>query len=290
MKKLATISVVVVAITCAPTFAQDGVGLGGTLRAVQDSPTSFGNATGGGQDSAGGGELDAMWGDISGSTLNLAISGNIEGNFNKAWIFFDTKAGGENTLDNMNTDNGCCGEIQQMAGLTFDSGFDADYAIRIEVGSGFYGINFADLVPNTSGSIWNGGGFEALPDGPNTGGFGVTWGWDNSNVLGVTSSDASGALTATTGLEFSIDMASAFGDGSLTSLKVMALYGNGGGDFMSNQVLPGVGLDGGTHLGTSSAINFGNFAGDQFAVIPEPGSIGMLALGGLVLMRRRRRR
>lgn len=288
MRKLATISVVVVAIATAPAAAQiDGVALGGTLRATQNSPTSFGDAVGGGQDSAGGGELDAMYGDIVGSTLSLAISGNIEANFNKAWIFFDTKAGGETTLDNLNTDGGF-NEIQAMAGMTFDPGFAPDYAIRIEIDPGFYGINFADLVPNTSGNIWNGGGSNALPEGPNAGGFGVTFGWDNSNILGVTSSDASGALTATTGWEFSIDMATAFGDGSLTSLKVMALYGNGGADFMSNQSLPGVGFGGGDQLGGPGGINFGNIAGDQFAVIPEPGSIGMLALGGLILIRRRR--
>ena len=287
MKKLATFSVVIVAIATAPSVAQiDGVDLdlSGTLRATQDTPTTFGDATGGGQDSAGGGELDAMYGDISGSTLSLAIAGNIEANFNKAWIFFDTKAGGENTLDASNTDGGF-NEIQAMAGMTFDPGFAADYAIRIEIGGGFYGINFADLGPNSSGSIWAGAGPGDLPTGPNAGGFGVTHGWDNSNVLGVTDVSAAGALTATTGLEFEIDMATAFGDGSLTSLKVMAIYGNGSANFMSSQTLPG---SGGGNLGNPNGIDFGNIAGDQFAVIPEPGSLALIGIGGLLLLRRRR--
>jgi len=257
----------------------------GTLRATQDTPTGFGDSTAGTQASPGGGELDALYGDISGGTLSLAIAGNIEANFNKAWVFIDTKSGGENVLLGDNADGGF-GEINAMAGMTFDAGFAPDWAIRIEVGSGFYGINFADLQANTAGSIWGGGGFEDLPASNRAGGFGVTHGWDNSNAAGVTDVSAAGALTATTGLEFSIDMATAFGDGSLTSLSVMAIYGNGGGDFMSNQVLPGIG--GGGNLAGPASINFNNIGGQQFAVIPEPATVVLLGLGGLALIRRRR--
>lgn len=292
MKKT-LIALMVIAVAAAPAVAGiiDGdLTDAGTLRATQDTPTGFGDSTAGTQGSPFGGELDAMYGDIVGSTLTLAIAGNIEGNFNKAWIFIDTKAGGENTLDATNTDGGF-NEIQRLAGMTFDAGFAPDWAIRIEVGSGFYGINFADLQADTSGGIWGGGGFEDLPAANRAGGFGITHGWDNSNAAGVTDVSAAGALTATTGLELSIDMATAFGDGSLTSLKVMAIYGNGDGGFMSNQVLPGiaVGIRGAPgNLGDPSFVNFGNIAGQQFVTIPEPATVVLFGLGGLALIRRRR--
>jgi hypothetical protein len=295
MKNVSTASValaMVGLVVSAPATAGliDGASLGGTLRATQDTPTSFGDSVAGTQDSPFGGELDALYGDIVGGTLALSIAGNIEGNFNKAWVFIDTKDGGENTLDASNTDGGF-NEIQNLAGMTFDAGFAPDWAIRIEVGSGFYSINFANLVANSAGNVWSGGGFEDLPASNRGGGFAITHGWDNSNAVGVTGASAAGALTATTGLEFSIDMATAFGDGSLTSLSVMAIYGNGSADFMSNQVLPGIsgGLRGvADHLGDPEFVNFNNIGGLQYAVIPEPATLALLSFGSLALIRRRR--
>jgi hypothetical protein len=63
-------------------MAQDGQAVGGSLLATQDTPTQFGDATGGGQDSNGGSELNQLFGSISGGTLNLGITGNLEANFN----------------------------------------------------------------------------------------------------------------------------------------------------------------------------------------------------------------
>jgi len=291
MKKVLTALVVfavAASVAAAPAVASiiDGnLTDAGTLRATQDTPTQFGNSTAGTQDSPGGGELDALFGDIVGGTLNLAVAGNLEGNFNKVWIFIDTKAGGENVLDGTNISGGF-NEIQNMAGMTFDAGFSPDWAISASVGSGFYSVNFSDLQADTGGSSWDGGGFTDLPAANRTGGFGITHGWDNSNAAGVTDVSAAGALTATTGLELSIDMATAFGDGALTSLRVMAFYGSAGADFMSNQVLPGIG--GGGNLAGPSGINFNSIAGQQFVTIPEPATVVLFGLGGLALIRRRR--
>lgn len=263
------------------------VGDGLTLRAVQDQATSFGNATGGGQDSAGGGELNALYGDISGGMLNLGITGNIEANFNKFFIFFDTKSGGENVAQSDNVSGGF-NSINGLAGLTWDAAFSPDYALVLEVGGGFGSIRYADLQANTGGDVWTFSGPGDLPLVNAAGGFGITAGWDNSNVLGVDGSDASGALTATTGFEFVIDMAVAFGDGSLSSLAVSAFYANGDANFLSSQLLGESNSGTSGNLGPAADIDFNNIAGNQFVVIPAPGSAALLGLGGLLAARRRR--
>jgi len=280
----------VIAMIAGSASAQlDGqnIGAGMTLLGVQDTATQFGNATGGGQDSAGGGEVDSLWASLGGGTLDISIAGNIEGNFNKMWIFLDTKAGGENVLAGDNNDGGF-NEINNMAGMTFDAGFAPDYAIRIEIGDGFYGINLADLQANTANTLLSGGGPADLPLTDAAGALGTLLGWDNSNILGVTDADASGALTATTGMEFSFDTLQAFGDGSLASAGISVIYGNGGADFLSNQVLGETGLGGAGNLGAGSGVDFNTFAGNQFATIPAPASVALMGLSGMIAGRRRR--
>jgi hypothetical protein len=287
-----TIFVVVMAGLAGSAAAQlDGqnIGAGLTLIGVQDTQTQFGNATGGGQNSAGGGELNSLYASLGGGVLNVGIGGNIEGNFNKGIFFFDTKAGGENVLANDNVIGGF-NEINNLAGLTFDAAFAPDFAIQFELGNGFYSVRFADLQNNVGGDIFTGGGFAALPTS-GAGGFGVSFGWDNSNVLGVNGfgdPTLGDPLSATTGFELSIDLLAAFGDASLSSVAISGFYGNGGLDFLSNQVLGEAGLGGAGNLGGPGGVNFNNFAGNQFAVIPAPASAALLGLGGLVIARRRR--
>jgi hypothetical protein len=278
-------SIAVLALIAAPAIAQDGMNVGGSLLATQDTPTQFGNSTGT-QSSNGGSELNQLFGDISGGTLTLGITGNLEANFNKMWIFFDAVPGGENVLAGDNNDGGF-NEINNMAGLTFDAGFEPDHGIRLEIGGGFLGIRGFDLIDNTGGDIWTtGGGPADLPLATGLGGFGTTSGWDNSNSLGVTDSDASGAATATTGLEFSIDMTAFFG-ATPGSVGVSVFISNGDGGFLSNQVLPGIGGLG--NLAGGAGVNFNNIPGNQFAVIvPEPATMALLGLGGLLVIRRRR--
>lgn len=253
----------------------------GSPLAVQDTATQFGNAAGGSQ-ASGGSELNAAYGYIDGGTLYLGLTGNLEANFNKMWIFIDAVAGGENVLAGDNVDGGF-GEINNL-NYTFDAGFEPDHGIRLEVGGGFLGIRGFDLIDNTGGDIWTAGGTGDLPLATGVGGFGVQTGWDNSNGLGVTDSDASGALTATTGVEFAIDMATFFG-ATPSSVKVMAVITSGDGGFTSNQVLGGVG--GAGNLGGSP--NFESIAGEQFfTVVPAPASVALLGLGGVAALRRRR--
>ena len=286
MKTVAILAAAGVAVGAIGQLDGMHLGPGLPLVPVQVLATGFGDSAGGDQ-AASGSELNAMWGSISGGTLNLSISGNIEANFNKMWIFIDGVAGGEQTLAGDNVDGGF-GEINNL-GYTFDAGFEPDHGMRVEVGGGFFGIRAFDLIDNTGGDVWTGGGPGDLPLAGAAGGFGVTTGWDNSNGAGVTGADASGALTATMGWEFSIDLLTFLGEVP-SSVKVMAIVTSGDGGFASNQVLPGVGGLG--NLGGDAAFankDFNAIAGDQFAmIVPAPASAALLGLGGLAAARRRR--
>ena len=266
----------------------DAMSGGLPLLAVQDSATGFGNAPGGGQDSAGGSELNAVWGTIDGGVLKMSVTGNLEGNFNKMWIFFDGVAGGLNNIpvrpdgDPDRLNDGGFGEINNL-GVTFDAGFEADHGMRLEIGGGFAGIRAFDLLDNTAGDVWTNGGPGDLPIVGGVGGFGTTIGWDNSNAAGVDDVSAADALTATSGWEFEIDLATFFGSG-VSEVKASIFITNGGGDFFSNQILGGIA---GANAGGSP--DFSAIGGDQFVtIVPTPASAALLGLGALAGVRRRR--
>ncbi len=262
-----------------------------TLLSTQLNPTGFGNATGGGQDSAGGGELNQLFGGYNAATGNLEIglTGNVEGNFNKLFVFFDAVSGGQNVLLDDNADGGF-GEINNLAGLTFDTGFTADHGLRFELGDGFYGVNGFDLIDKTAFSVASGTGAGDLPI-TNVGSGGVQVGWDNGNTLGVSDSDAALASTATTGIELAVDLATFFG-GTQGEVRFLAVYGNGDGTFFSNQIL-GSAPAGTGNLGNPADLDLSQLADDQFGAvttpIPEPASLALVGLGGLLLAGRGRR-
>lgn len=280
MVAIAASMLVAPAAFCATLDGQNIPSEGITLRATQDSPTAFGDATGGGQDSAGGSELDQLFADIDNGVLTLGITGNLEGNFNKMFIFFDAVAGGENTLAGDNADNGF-GEINGLAGLSFPANVTMDHGLRLEVGGGFLGVNGFDLIDNSAFSIWTAGGPGDLPLS-NVGSGGVTFGWDNSNILGVTGATAASAATATTGFEFEIDMATFFGS-SDQQVRITALITSGDGTFASNQILPGINST--DNLGSPS----GQTIGAVGVPVPEPSAVclGLLGLTTVALARRR---
>jgi hypothetical protein len=253
----------------------DGV-YGGAI-STQTTQTQFGDANSGVIDSANGSELDVAHGFISGGVLYLFIGGNLETNFNKLELFFDTRTGGQNKLrgDNPNVDfNGLnrLGDDGSGNGLTFDAGFEADYYITLTNGGGPTQVyaNWAEVLTG-GGGIGNylgqaTPGTGTLSGGTNPDGIQLTI--NNSNTAGVSggcgASDGSGV---TTGIELAIPMA-ALG-GAAGCVRVAAFVNGGGHDFLANQVLGP--LPAGTcNLGEPRAVNFGAFAGDQFFTICPP--------------------
>jgi len=264
----------------------DAASLGAPLVSVQGNATQFGNSSGT-QNSNGGSELNAAWGNIAAGKLNLLMTGNLEANFNKMWIFFDDGSAGVNQLAGGYSDGGF-NEINNMTGLRFDAGFNASRGIRLEVGPGFLGVRGFTLNGAPGYDIFTAGGPGSLALSNVVGANGVNFGWDNSNSLGVDSASSAGALTATTGWNFSIDLATYFGNAALSSVKVMAFITDGGAGFASNQFLGSLPVGYG-NLGNLANRDLSQDAGDQyFTIVPAPGALSLLGLAGLAASRRRR--
>ncbi|MFM9956801.1 MAG: hypothetical protein ACKVZJ_01885 [Phycisphaerales bacterium] len=280
--------------------------LTGTYRARN----GFGNNTDATVARANGSELNNIYAQrgispVDGSDLlYLFIGGNLETNANKLEIFADVTANtGQNTLIYDDPANGYTGNpdvdffaLNRMGGpftpttgpvqpgLTFDSGFTADYYWTINTS----GVNAA----GTSASIF--GNYARLKgvNGPaddgidrylgttTTGNFGALDGGDlltneltlitidNSNLGGV-AGGANAFFTPTTdpatvnkGIEIGIPIADlAPWNGTTGSIKMMLFVNGQAHDFASNQVLgPYCGND----LGEPRNINFTTIPGNQF--------------------------
>jgi hypothetical protein len=279
----------------------------GAPRAVQTTETGFGDDL----DNSNvikGSELNAAFGLVSAGNLNLALTGNLEDNFNKLVLFIDSIPGGINTIDgfaNPIVDPSPFppdpGMLQKMHGFTFDSGFNADYVIVLRHGftgvENRFDVDFARLGPAgvssqylgvflpTFAADWSGSGAtgtgvaNALP---------ISVGFDNSNILGVTAGDGAAdqaaAAAVATGVEVGISLADI---GNPTSdIKITAFVTGSNHDFLSNQFLGGLGPT--PNLGAPGFYNLRvDFAGNQFftVAIPEPSAalfVGGAAMLGLI--------
>ncbi len=258
-------------------------------------------------------EWNAAYADVWDGTLNLMFTGNLEASFNKLEVFVDSVAGGSNVLDTIGNDGSGV-----MNGMTFDTGFQPDYHFIFRRGNAGGDKFDVDMATLNSGALaggliidGNSGGngeniFGGMLEGSASGigGTSLSVGYDNSNVAGIAGCDTANdsppdcpaadpvaAQAVTTGLEIGIDLAEI----GYTSgpIRVMLLQNNGGHDFLSNQSLGG--LPAGTgNLGSDfyatpvSQVDFNNFDGDQFFLVPEPAGLVLLGLSGLLFWRRRR--
>jgi hypothetical protein len=191
----------------APTI--DGTrdaGIYGAPRFIQENYTGFGNNTQNTGVTANGSEIDAVYSivynngtpaDATDDVLYVFVAGNLESNFNKLDLFFDTAAGGQN---NLRTDNAVIdfdglnrmGNNGTQPGLTFDTGFAADHWVAVTTGGAPTALyfNYAQLLDTPgAGPGFYCGTAAPLSNGVLTGGDvgapAVACSIDNSNTAGV---------------------------------------------------------------------------------------------------------
>ncbi|TDJ74358.1 MAG: hypothetical protein E2O39_04985 [Planctomycetota bacterium] len=221
-------------------------------------------------------ELNAAYMTVEGGRLFIALTGNLESNFNKLEIFVDSQPGGENVFTGVpgNDNTGV------MTGLTFDMGFEADYHIILRRGS-FMGdkfdIDIAELGTANFSSYFD--VFGGTTEGSGTTGTGpanaspIEVAYDDSNVAGILSgigvTNQANALAVLTGMELSVDLADLGSPGGI--IKFCIFVNGSNHDFASNQFFGSVGPPqsnlGGDGFGNfNGLLNFdlNSFAGDQF--------------------------
>ncbi len=245
----------------------------GTPLATQTNNTSFGKNTQTNGLESNGSELDAAYGVVQGTNLDLFFAGNISTDYTHFNIFIANGSAGQSTLETQ-AGGGGGGALAGMNGSTFSPGFQATYALDINGGPStsttptFY-VNQYDLTqPNTAGSYL--GSFDPTTTGTSgtvgTGNNKVTFSFNNSNTTGgVTGTfpsavtDSTGPNSVTTGFELSIPLA-ALGNIAANSLEILAdINGNNGDTYLSNQFLPGLPLTNpNTPDGSSSNLAAGN--------------------------------
>jgi hypothetical protein len=266
----------------------------GPALAVQTVGTQFGNSTDPAQYVANGSELNAAYASISGGMLNIMLAGNLETNFNKLEVYIDAAPGGQNQLRSDNPDVDFNG-LNRQAGLIFDAGFAPDYWVTYtsgNAGNPEHYLSSAQLLTDGGGAggFVGGGAIADTPvissGGPAVGGT-LMAALDNSNTLGVGPFGDpfdSDPATVATGMELALDLNEIGWDGS-SLIKIAAFINGGGHDFVSNQVLGA--LPAGTgNIGDPANVDFNQYEGAQYFVIPEPTSVLLLTIGGLLLRRR----
>lgn len=239
-----------------------------TALAVQTNSTGFGDSNTGSPTQANGDELDNIHAQIVGSDLYLFIGGNLQTNFNKLELFFDTKTGGQNVLrnDNPNVDgNG----LNRMAGLKFDAGFESDYFLMVTAGTNQVFVSVAETPTNGGGGgIYSGGGtglthmVNFSPTGTNNGEVSL----DNSNVAGVSSSAVGSPAAVATGIEFRIPLAALGLTPGSGNFRLAAFTNGGNHAYLANQTLGGLPFGTG-NLADPATVDFSAQAGDQFVTI-----------------------
>ncbi len=201
-----------------------------------------------------------------GATLNVFLAGRANGN--QVYLFIDSKTGGANKLVNNLIVAGTSGDEWRLnnfgtsstAGMTFESGFEADYAIGIEAG-GWTHLFPIDLTnPQSRQFIGNCLGTNNATGGPVT------------LLKADPSNDVANASTHTNGFEFSFNLSSLGVPSGATNypIKFMALIINSDLNYMGNQTLgslPGTQTTDVGGWGNFQALNFETLSGVQTVTV-----------------------
>jgi hypothetical protein len=275
----------------------------GSPLAIQTINTGFGNSAGN-NDSAGGSELDAAYGRISGGDLYLFLAGNTEANGNHLNLFIaGGAAGGQNILNAPAT-----GTLQNMNGSVFSPSFNATFAYDGNVYSGSPGVTPGTLYSEEYNLIANTGGYVGalaesslgIAAGSDGGVMSIYLNNNHASTMGAAGAALSGATSGantTTGYEMVIPLSAIGYAGG--NIMVLADINGGSDGYLANQFLPGLAVGtgnvggGGPYTGSSSGkFNFGNTPGEYFTVsgVPEPTSMVMLGFAGLTTLLAIRRR
>jgi hypothetical protein len=295
MKK--TLALLTLAVVAAAANAQviDGTANDaayGAAKFVQTSATQFGNATNGelGQ-SISGSEINQVFATYNALGISIAVTGNLENNYNKLALFIDTGAAGENTIGSTQGSTADFNWLSSLNGLTFDAGFTASHALWYRYGSGgapnqgflslaSLGATGADIIDASNNALAT-NAVNTISSG------GLQFAFNHSNTAGVDGGSAAGASSVLTGMEVFIPWAS-LGVVNPGIIKVAGFVSSGGG-FLSNQVIGGNGLS--SNLGNAGQVNLANVAGNQYVeVVPEPMTMTALGLGLAALAARKRRK
>ncbi len=230
----------------------------GALVATQDNATGLGDNVS---------ELDQLFIDVSGEMLSVGITGNLATDGTGLALFFDTVSGGQTVLDL----DGASTPPEQpplLTGLEFDAGFAPDHLYFVNANSATFWVDQYELL--TGGGVdktYRGQGTVNDGDGVITGGSNpnqMECAFDNTNTAGVTDTSATGADTATTGLELLVPLVDiGLATPIVDPIRVCVFIFESNGD-VSNQWLPGLG-GGWSNLGETPDMT--TVPGDQFATV-----------------------
>lgn len=268
----------------------------GDAVALQDTNTEFGDASTGLPNFCNGSEIDGLYVLVEDGYLHLLIAGNLEDNFNKLEIFVDSIPGeGQNPILGNNPDidfNALAtmgeyvdpetGEVQP--GLTFDAAFVPDFWMTFTGGAvGPETARVYDTYCSYS-RLLTGGGSEADAGGagPGTSGpegalvldNGIEAAIDNSNIDGVIGGpdlNVDGGAGVSTGIEIAIPL-TVLDYNAGDDIGVSVMVNGSGHDFLSNQVIGGLGGSG--NLGFPRFVNLDVIPGDQFVTVAGEGGGG----------------
>ncbi|MGH7731578.1 MAG: hypothetical protein ACRENJ_10065 [Candidatus Eiseniibacteriota bacterium] len=252
----------------------------GAALATQTTQTSFNNANASNSSDpvryADGSELDGFYARVDGDVLHLLLAGNLgfccATSFSHQEVFhlfIDCQPGGQPTL---RADNPMAGgwSLVDLAGLTFDPGFEPDYWLGCTVNMA---SSFAELLAGGGGQGCDLGSNPVGAPGTLVGGrnpYGILAAVNNTNGAGVTMGCAAASGSGvTTGVEWAIPLA-AIG-GPRGCFRACVLVADAESAEIGNQAF-GPLPPGTSALGAAEGVNLGSLPGNQHVTICPPGS------------------